>query len=92
MLSCDTCGALTHPNHNPAPQVYTHNGLDCLIVCGDCHEDVKADNIRTDDSEGSRLLNAAISRHDGAPRHCEQAPAFLTGHYQGPAFLSGSWF
>ena len=92
MLRCDTCDTLTHPNHNPAPHVYTSNGLDCLVICGDCHADVEADNIRTDDSEGSRLLNAAISRHAGAPRHCEQAPAFFTGHHQGPAFLSGSWF
>ena len=96
MLRCDTCDTLTHPAHNPAPQVYTTNGLTCLVICGDCHADINADNVRTDDSEGSRLLNAAVSRHDGAPRHREQAPAFFTGHHQGPAhapaFLSGSWF
>ena len=96
MLRCDTCDTLTHPSHNPAPQVYTTNGLTCLVICGDCHEDIKADNVRTDDSFGARMLNAAVSRHDGAPRHCEQAPAFFTGHHQGPApapaFLSGSWF
>ena len=92
MLRCDTCDTLTHPSHNPAPQVYTTNGLTCLVICGDCHADINADNVRTDGSKGSRLLNAAISRHDGAPRHCEQAPAFFTGHHQGPAFLSGSWF
>ena len=92
MLRCDACDTLTHPNHNPAPHVYTSNGLDCLVICGDCHADVEADNVRTDDSKGSRLLNAAISRHAGAPRHQNQAPAFFTGHHQGPLFLSGSWF
>jgi hypothetical protein len=92
MLRCDTCDTLTHPAHNPAPHVYTSNGLDCLVICGDCHADVEADNVRTDDSKGSRLLNAAISRHVGAPRHCEPAPVFFTGHHQGPLFLSGSWF
>ncbi len=92
MLRCNTCDTLTHPNHNPAPQIYDTNGLTPLVICGDCHADIKADNVRTDSSEGSRLLNAAISRHDGAPYHCEQVPAFLTGHYHGPAFLSGSWF
>ena len=94
MLRCNTCDTLTHPNHNPAPQIYDTNGLTPLVICGDCHADIKADNVRTDASEGSRLLNAAISRHDGAPYHCEQAPAFLTGDHQGPlsgSFL-GSWF
>ena len=92
MLRCDTCDTLTHPNHNPAPHCYTTNRLDLFVLCGDCHADVEADNVRTDDSEGSRLLNAAISRHDGAPYHQNQAPAFFTGHHHGPAFLSGSWF
>ena len=62
MLRCDTCDTLPHPNHTPAPPVYTTNGLTCLVVCGDCHADITADNIRTDDSEGSQLLNALISR------------------------------
>ena len=92
MLRCNTCDTLTHPNHNPAPHCYTTNRLDLFVICGDCHADVEADNVRTDDSEGSRLLNAAISRHDGAPYHQNQAPAFFTGHHQGPLFLSGSWF
>ena len=92
MLRCNTCDTLTHPNHNPAPHCYTTNRLDLFVLCGDCHADVEADNVRTDDSEGSRLLNAAISRHDGAPYHQNQAPAFFTGHHQGPLFLSGSWF
>ncbi len=92
MLRCDTCDTLTHPNHNPAPHCYTTNRLDLFVICGDCHADVEADNVRTDDSEGSRLLNAAISRHPGAPYHQNQAPAFFTGHHQGPLFLSGSWF
>ena len=67
MLRCDTCDTLTHPSHNPAPQVYTTNGLTCLVICGDCHADINADNIRTDDSKGSRLLNACISASDTAP-------------------------
>ena len=91
MLRCNTCDTLTHPSHNPAPHCYTTNRVDLFVLCGDCHADVEADNIRTDDSEGSRLLNAAISRHDGAPYHQNQAPAFFTGHHQGPLFLSGSW-
>ena len=81
MLRCDTCDTLTHPSHNPAPQVYTTNGLTCLVICGDCHADINADNVRTDSSEGSRLLNAAIRGHDGAPKHAEQVPAFLTGSW-----------
>jgi uncharacterized CHY-type Zn-finger protein len=81
MLPCITCHDLTHPAHNPAPQVYTTNGLDSLIVCGDCHEDIQADNVRTDDSEKAQLLNACISRHDGAPKHDHQVPAFLTGSW-----------
>ena len=96
MLRCDTCDTLTHPTHNPPPQIYSERGLTCLVICADCHEDMKADNVRTDFSRGSRLLNAAISGGEGDPKHCEQVPAFLTGAVHGPdqapAFLSGSWF
>ena len=81
MLRCDACDTLTHPSHNPPPQIYSEHRLTCLVICADCHEDIKADNVRTDGSKGSRLLNAAISGHDGAPKHSEQVPAFLTGSW-----------
>ena len=75
-MLCDTCD---HPilssDHQPA-RAYTLRDEPVLIVCGDCSEDIKADNVRTDASEGSRLLNACISGGKSFPA----------------AFLSGSWF
>ena len=66
-MLCDTCD---HPilssAHQPA-RAYTLRDEPVLIVCGDCSEDIKADNIRTDDSKGSRLLNACISASSAAP-------------------------
>jgi acid phosphatase class B len=66
-MLCDTCD---HPilssDHQPA-RAYTLRDEPVLIVCGDCSEDIKADNIRTDDSKGSRLLNACISASKSLP-------------------------
>ncbi len=93
-MLCDTCDKPTLSSAYQPANIYRHQGRICLVVCGDCEEDIKADNVRTVDSFGSRMLNAAVSRHDGAPRHCEQVPAFLTGDHHGPlsgSFL-GAWF
>ena len=66
-MLCDTCDKPTlSSDHQPA-RAYTLRNEPVLIVCGDCSEDIKADNIRTDDSKGSRLLNACISASDTAP-------------------------
>ena len=61
-MLCDTCDKPTLSSAYQPAQVYRQHGEICLILCGDCDEDMKADNIRTDDSEGSQLLNALISR------------------------------
>ena len=66
-MICDTCDKpILSSDHQPA-RAYTLRDEPVLIVCGDCSEDIKADNIRTDDSKGSRLLNACISASDTAP-------------------------
>jgi predicted metal-binding protein len=66
-MLCDTCDKpILSSDHQPA-RAYTLRNEPVLIVCGDCSEDIKADNIRTDDSKGSRLLNACISASDTAP-------------------------
>jgi predicted metal-binding protein len=66
-MLCDTCDKpILSSDHQPA-RAYTLRDEPVLIVCGDCSEDIKADNIRTDDSKGSRLLNACISASDTAP-------------------------
>ena len=80
-MLCDTCNKPTLSSAYQPAQVYRHHGDICLVVCGDCDEDIKADNVRTDGSRGSLLLNAAISGHAGAPKHSEQVPAFLTGSW-----------
>ncbi len=73
-MLCDTCDKpILSSDHQPA-RAYTLRNEPVLIVCGDCSEDIKADNIRTDDSKGSRLLNACISASD-------TAPAFLSGSW-----------
>jgi hypothetical protein len=74
-MLCDTCDKpTTFSDYQPA-RAYTVRGETVLIVCGDCSEDIKADNVRTDASEGSRLLNACIGGGESFPA----------------AFLSGSW-
>ncbi len=66
-MLCDTCDKpILSSDHQPA-RAYTLRNEPVLIVCGDCSEDIKADNVRTDDSKGSRLLNACISASDTAP-------------------------
>jgi RNase P subunit RPR2 len=66
-MLCDTCDKpILSSDHQPA-RAYTLRNEPVLIVCGDCSEDIKADNVRTDDSKGSRLLNACISAGDTAP-------------------------
>jgi predicted metal-binding protein len=66
-MLCDTCDKpILSSDHQPA-RAYTLRDEPVLIVCGDCSEDIKADNVRTDDSKGSRLLNACISASDTAP-------------------------
>jgi hypothetical protein len=73
-MLCDTCDLpILSSDHQPA-RAYTLRDEPVLIVCGDCSEDIKADNIRTDDSKGSRLFNACISAS-------KSAPDFLSGSW-----------
>ena len=73
-MLCDTCDKPTLSSAYQPAKI-------CLVVCGDCEEDIKADNVRTDDSKGSQLLNDLISRDPGLTN-----PLAVTG-----SFL-GSWF
>ena len=75
-MLCDTCDKPTLSSAYQPANIYRHQGRICLVVCGDCHEDIKADNVRTDDSRSSQLLNACIS----------DRPAVVSG-----SFL-GAWF
>ncbi len=52
-MLCDTCDKpTTFSDYQPA-RAYTVRRETVLIVCGDCSEDIKADNVRTDASEGA---------------------------------------
>ena len=75
-MLCDTCDKPTLSSAYQPAQIYRHRGDICLVVCGDCDEDIKADNVRTYDSRSSQLLNACIS----------YLPAVVSG-----SFL-GAWF
>ena len=79
-MLCDTCDKPTLASAYQPANIYRHQGRICLVVCGDCEEDIKADNVRTDDSKGSQLLNALISRSP------DTSIATVSG-----SFL-GSWF
>ena len=80
-MLCDTCDKPTLSSAYQPANIYRHQGRICLVVCGDCHEDIKADTGRPDDTFGSRLLNDLISRDPG-----EWDPLAVSG-----SFL-GSWF
>ena len=79
-MLCDTCDKPTLASAHQPANIFRHHGRICLVLCGDCDEDMKADNIRTDDSRGSQLLNALISRGGDTGIHT------VTG-----SFL-GAWF
>ena len=80
-MLCDTCDKPTLASAYQPANIYRHQGRICLVVCGDCEEDIKADNIRTDASKGSQLLNDLISRDPGLTNPLAVSGSFL-----------GSWF
>jgi len=80
-MLCHTCGKPTLASAYQPANIFRHQGRICLVVCGDCEEDIKADNIRTDASNGSQLLNDLISRDPGFTNPLAVSGSFL-----------GSWF
>ena len=87
-MLCDTCDKPTLTSAYQPANIYRHQGRICLVVCGDCEEDIKADNVRTDNSRASRMFNACISRHYRPPN---SLLSFAEGLAVSGSFL-GSWF
>ena len=87
-MFCDTCPALLHLSEHQPERIYTDGGRVVFTVCGDCHADIKADNVRTDNSRASRMFNACISRHYRPPN---SLLSFAEGLSVSGSFL-GSWF